>query len=50
MTAAPAMFGSADLCTADRETVRIIQRAKAASEDAEQARTLRKKLEAARRR
>ncbi|MFE7398821.1 hypothetical protein [Streptomyces sp. NPDC057557] len=50
MTAALAMFGSADLCSADRETVRIIQRAKAAGEDAEKARAKRLALEAARRR
>ncbi|MCX4786490.1 hypothetical protein OG369_09930 [Streptomyces sp. NBC_01221] len=42
------MFRSSDLCPADRETVRILKRATAAAKDAEQARTLRKKLEAAR--
>lgn len=44
------VFRSADLCPADRETVRILKRANQAAQDAEQARTLRKKLEAARRR
>ncbi|MFB6873729.1 hypothetical protein [Streptomyces sp. NPDC056323] len=44
------MFGSADLSPADRETVRILKRAKAAGEDAETARAKRLALEAARRR
>ncbi|MFF1348480.1 hypothetical protein ACFVZJ_21295 [Streptomyces sp. NPDC058322] len=42
------MFGSSDLTPADREAVRAIKRAKAAGRDAEKARTLRQKLEAAR--
>lgn len=44
------MFRSSDLCPADREAVRAIKRASEAAKDAEKARTLRKKLEAARRR
>ncbi|MGW2090376.1 hypothetical protein [Streptomyces sp. NPDC001880] len=44
------VFRSSDLCPADRETVRMIRSAKAAAKDAEAARTLRKKIEAARRR
>ncbi|MFD7616597.1 hypothetical protein [Streptomyces sp. NPDC059802] len=44
------MFRSSDLCPADREMVRIIQRARAAGEDAEKARAKRIALEAARRR
>ncbi|MFF1650161.1 hypothetical protein [Streptomyces sp. NPDC058240] len=42
------MFRSSDLCPADREAVRAIKRATEAARDAEKARTLRKKLEAAR--
>ncbi|MEU0831268.1 hypothetical protein [Streptomyces sp. NPDC005969] len=44
-----AVFGSADLCPADRETVRILRRATAAAKQTEKVRAQREALEAKRR-